>query len=273
MSTYATPPGGVPPQTQLLSRRAVFTTAYAVIPKVVMTDIVTTRFPFWEGARGWVLARPLSGFAETFNQIIMELIPGGGSEAPEPDTGAEAVIFVTSGGLTLTIEGQEHLMQPGGYAYLPAGCRWSVRNRAARVANFVWIRKAYEPVEGIAPPAAFVTNEADVPIKPMPQSNNTWGTQNFVAADDLSHDMHVNIVTFEPGGVIAFAETHVMEHGLYMLEGKGVYRLNTDWVEVEAGDFIWLRAFCPQACYAGGPGRFRYLLYKDVNRHHALKLA
>jgi (S)-ureidoglycine aminohydrolase len=42
-------------------------------------------------------------------------------------------------------------------------------------------------------------------------------------------------------------------------------------VEVEAGDFMWLRAFCPQACYAGGPGRFRYLLYKDVNRHAALK--
>ena len=57
-----------------------------------------------------------------------------------------------------------------------------------------------------------------------------------------------------------------MEHGLFVLEGKGVYRLNGDWVEVEAGDFMWLRAFCPQACYAGGPGPFRYLLYKDVNR-------
>jgi len=57
-----------------------------------------------------------------------------------------------------------------------------------------------------------------------------------------------------------------MEHGLYVLEGKGVYRLNQDWVEVEAGDYMWLRAYCPQACYAGGPGRFRYLLYKDVNR-------
>jgi (S)-ureidoglycine aminohydrolase len=79
--------------------------------------------------------------------------------------------------------------------------------------------------------------------------------------------MHVNIVTFEPGAVIPFAETHVMEHGLYVLEGKAVYKLNRDWVEVEAGDFMWLRAFCPQACYAGGPGRFRYLLYKDVNRH------
>ena len=84
--------------------------------------------------------------------------------------------------------------------------------------------------------------------------------------------MHVNIVTLEPGTVIPFAETHVMEHGLYVLEGKAVCtRLNEDWVEVqEGGDFIWLRAFCPQACYAGGPGRFRYLLYKDVNRHMKL---
>ncbi|PRY95781.1 (S)-ureidoglycine aminohydrolase, partial [Hasllibacter halocynthiae] len=32
------------------------------------------------------------------------------------------------------------------------------------------------------------------------------------------------------------------------------------------GDFLRLRAFCPQACYAGGPEPFRYLLYKDVNR-------
>jgi (S)-ureidoglycine aminohydrolase len=83
--------------------------------------------------------------------------------------------------------------------------------------------------------------------------------------------MHVNIVTFAPGAVIPFAETHVMEHGIYVLEGKAVYRLNDDWVEVEAGDFLWLRAFCPQACYAGGPGNFRYLLYKDVNRHARLR--
>jgi (S)-ureidoglycine aminohydrolase len=83
----------------------------------------------------------------------------------------------------------------------------------------------------------------------------------------VRYDAHVNIVTFQPGGVIPFEETHVMEHGLYVLEGKAVYKLNQDWVEVEAGDFMWLRAYCPQACYAAGPGPFRYLLYKDVNRH------
>jgi (S)-ureidoglycine aminohydrolase len=36
---------------------------------------------------------------------------------------------------------------------------------------------------------------------------------------------------------------------------------------------MWLRAFCPQGCYAGGHGRFRYLLYKDVNRHPRLRPA
>ena len=102
-------------------------------------------------------------------------------------------------------------------------------------------------------------------------TDGVWSTTRFVEIDDLRHDMHVNIVNFQPGGTIPFPETHVMEHGLYVLEGKAVYLLNTDWVEVEAGDFMWLRAFCPQACYAGGPGRFRYLLYKDVNRHPRLR--
>jgi (S)-ureidoglycine aminohydrolase len=104
----------------------------------------------------------------------------------------------------------------------------------------------------------------------MPGSDGAWTTTRFMDPADPRHDMHVTVVGFAPGGSIPFAETHVMEHGLYVLEGKAVYRLNRDWVEVEAGDFLWLRAFCPQACVASGPGPFRYLLYKDVNRHMPL---
>ena len=115
----------------------------------------------------------------------------------------------------------------------------------------------------------FVTSDSDMPVRWM-ANTDLWGTTRFVEPEDLRHDMHVNIVTFKPGGRIPFAETHVMEHGLYVLEGTARYLLNTDWVEVGPGDFMWLRAFCPQACYAGGPGRFRYLLYKDVNRHAVL---
>ncbi|MGC3874055.1 bifunctional allantoicase/(S)-ureidoglycine aminohydrolase [Halomonas sp. GXIMD04776] len=268
--SYYAPTGGLPPQTQMTADRAVFTEAYAVIPKGVMRDIVTSFLPFWDKTRLWVLARPLSGFAETFSQYIMEVQPGGGSDKPEPDSGAEAVLFVVEGELTLVLAGEKHIMHPGGYAFIPPASDWRVSNDGDAPVRFHWIRKAYEYVDGIEPPEAFVTNEQDIAPTPMPDTNGAWATTRFVDPTDLRHDMHVTIVTFQPGGVIPFDETHIMEHGLYVLEGKAVYHLNQDWVEVEAGDFMWLRAFCPQACYAGGPGPFRYLLYKDVNRHPKL---
>jgi (S)-ureidoglycine aminohydrolase len=271
-SSYASPPAGLPAQTALLSDRAVFTEAYAVIPRGVMRDIVTSSLPFWDDTRLWIISRPLSGFAETFSQYIMEVAPGGGSDRPELDPGAEGVIFVTQGEVTLWIAGGVHTLAAGGYAYLPAGSQWKLRNDGSESARFHWVRKAYEAVEGLEAPEAFVANETDIAPIPMPDTDGKWATTRFVEPNDLRHDMHVNIVTLEPGAVIPFAETHVMEHGLYVLEGKAVYRLNQDWVEVEAGDYMWLRAFCPQACYAGGPGRFRYLLYKDVNRHAKLNL-
>jgi (S)-ureidoglycine aminohydrolase len=267
VTTYYAPRGGLPAQTDLLTDRAMFTEAYAVIPRGTMRDIVTSALPFWENTRLWVLARPLSGFAETFSQYIVEVGPAGGSDRPEADPGAEGVLFVVGGALRLTVGEQNHELGEGGYAYLPAGTSWTVHNEGSVPVTFHWVRKAYEAVDGLAAPEAFVVNEADVVPTPMPGTDGRWVTTRFVDPADLRHDMHVNIVTFEPGAVIPFAETHVMEHGLYVLEGKAVYRLNQDWVEVQEGDFMWLRAFCPQACYAGGPGRFRYLLYKDVNRH------
>ena len=189
--TYFAPTGGHPPQTELMTGRAVFTEAYAVIPKGVMQDIVTSCLPHWEGTRAWIIARPLSGFAETFSWYVVEVAPGGGSERPDDDPDAEAVLLVVGGTVVLTIDGVVHRLGPGGYAFLPPDAGWALRNEGDEHATFHWIRKAYERVDG---------------------------------------------------------------------------------VEVEAGDFMWLRAFCPQACYAGGPGRFRYLLYQDVNRHPKLGL-
>ncbi len=269
-NTYFAPTGGLPEQNELLTGRAVFTEAYAVIPKGVLRDIVTSNLPHWNNTRLWILSRPLSGFAETFSQYIMEVSPGGGSDNPEPDAGAEAVLFLLEGEMELNLDGANHLLQEGGYAFIPPGCQWTLRNKSNAPLRFHWIRKKYQMAQGIETPPAFVTNENLIEPVPMPDTEGRWATTRFIESGDLRHDMHVNIVTFEPGGTIPFEETHVMEHGLYVLEGKAVYKLNQDWVEVEAGDYLWLRAFCPQACYAGGPGRFRYLLYKDVNRHPCL---
>jgi (S)-ureidoglycine aminohydrolase len=271
-ATYYTPKGGLPAQRQIMADRAVLKDAYAVIPKGVMRDIVISFLPEWRDARFWIIARPLTGFAETFSHYIAEVAPKGGSENPEPDPTVECVLFVVDGTIDLTIEGKSHTLDAGGYAFIPPDYTWQVLNSSKKNTTFHWIRKRYQAANGIEPPLPFVTNDQDAPPIAMPDTDGAWATTRFVEPTDLRHDMHVNIVTFQPGGSIPFAETHVMEHGLYVLQGKAVYHLNPDWVEVEAGDYMWLRAFCPQACIAAGPEPFRYLLYKDVNRHMSFDL-
>ena len=78
--------------------------------------------------------------------------------------------------------------------------------------------------------------------------------------------MNVNILGFLPGNYFPYVETHIMEHGLYMLEGQGLYLLGGDWHEVQPDDFIWMGPYCPQHFYCTGWSEAAYLLYKDVNR-------
>ncbi|MEZ4556832.1 MAG: hypothetical protein R2851_15010 [Caldilineaceae bacterium] len=33
-------------------------------------------------------------------------------------------------------------------------------------------------------------------------------------------------------------EVHVMEHGLLLLQGHGIYRLNDSWYPIQAGDAV-----------------------------------
>jgi (S)-ureidoglycine aminohydrolase len=272
MTAYHVPRGGLPGQRELATDRAIFTDAYAVLPRGTMRDIVTSLLPFWDDARFWILARPLSGFAETFSHYVAEVGAGGGSEQPEPDPTAEAGLFVVDGEVKLTIDGASHRLDAGGFAYVPAGSSWTLRNHSDQTASFHWIRKRYQAVPGLDPPPVVISHDREVEPEAMPGTGGSWATTRFVDPEDLRHDMHVNIVSMQPGATIPFAETHVMEHGLYVLQGKALYMLNRDPVEVEAGDYMWLRAFCPQSCFAAGPEPFRYLLYKDVNRHPSLEL-
>ncbi len=267
---YHVPRGGLPGQDALHTGRAVFTEAYAVLPGGTLRDITVSFLPDWNATRCWIIARPLSGFAETFAHYVMESEAGGGSDRPEPVSDAEVAIFVTSGALSISVAGSSHRLEAGGFAYLPPRTRWTLENPGPATAHYHLIRKLYDRVEGMGAPDPIFTSDAEIPLSAMPDTDGRWATTRFMDPSDMRHDMHITIVTLQTGGVIPFEETHVMEHGLYVLEGKGVYRLNRDWVEVEAGDYMWLRAFCPQACYAGGPGPFRYLLYKDVNRHPRL---
>ena len=80
---------------------------------------------------------------------LVEVNPGGGSENPEPQTGVQSFVFVVSGSLTVTVEGQTQTLEEGGFAYLPAGATWSAHNNGVEVATFHWIRKRYEALAGV----------------------------------------------------------------------------------------------------------------------------
>ena len=179
---YFTPVAGLPPQQSLLTDRAVITEAYTFIPRGVLRDIVTSRFPHWHGTRAWVLSRPVAGFATTFSQSIVELDSGGGSERPEPGAHVECVLFVMSGELRLTLDDTEHTLSPGGYAYVAPATRWTVANAGNAPVCFHWIRKAYQPLEGIEAPECFVASDHDVEPVPMPDTDGAWATTRFVDA-------------------------------------------------------------------------------------------
>jgi (S)-ureidoglycine aminohydrolase len=182
--SYFAPHGGHPAQTELLTDRAMFTEAYAVIPKGVMRDIVTSHLPFWDKMRMWVIARPLTGFAETFSQYIVEVAPEGGSERPELDPNAEAVLFVVEGQIDITVEGKHHTLVPGGYAFLAPGAEWSLRNNSKANVTFHWLRKHYQKVEGLPVPESFVTHRDNATVIEMPgtegagrpPASSTWPT-------------------------------------------------------------------------------------------------
>lgn len=268
--TYYAPKGGLPGQDESCEDKSRFTPSYLMIDKRAISDITSSFLPEWAKTRLWVLARPMTGFSETFSHYLMEVSPGGGSSSPEPDGEAQAVLFITEGDGRIEIDGTPHQLTAGSYVYLAPGAKWTFVNVSTAPVSFHWIRKKFQPAQGVELPTSFVTSDDDVAPIAMPDTDEKWATTRFVDPQDLRHDMHVNIVTFQPGGVIPFAETHVMEHGLYMLQGEADYYVNQDWIPVEAGDYLWLRAFSPQACIARGTGPFRYLLYKDVNRHMPL---
>ncbi|MDM7255721.1 MAG: cupin domain-containing protein, partial [Paracoccus sp. (in: a-proteobacteria)] len=188
---YAGPVAGLPPQTGLTTDTAIFPEAYAVIPRSVMRVIVTSYLPHWLGMRMWVLARPLTGFAETFSQYVVELAEGGGCDRPEDDPEIQSAIFVTGGDMQLVIDGQVHQMNAGSFAYIPAGAVWSVKNGTEGPAGFHWWRKRWQAVEGVEKPEPFVLREQDITPSPMPDTEGAWATTRFMDPADMRHDMHI----------------------------------------------------------------------------------
>ncbi len=234
---------------------------YAFIPP---DGVLMSRLPHYAGTTVRFLAAPSLGAG--FAQFILEIEPGGGTTEPFTDD-VQTFLYVLQGTATLTLEHTPHPLQPGAYAYLPPGTPFTLRADAPT--RILAVRKRWQPAPGLTPPPAFTGQRDDAK-----QTNHTGfqgrGFIHLTGYGDLRHDFEMNLMYFDPGTCFPAVETHIMEHGLYMLEGQGLYLLGDDWHEIWQHDFIWMGSFCPQQFYPTGYTRAVYLLYKDVNRDVAL---
>ena len=218
---------------------------------------VPAALPHWTDTSGIIVVSPAMGarFAQYF-----ALMAAGGTAGP-PLPGIQRFVFVEQGQLQLQLAEQSRVLDPGGFAYVPADtphaltvgseCRLTIFEKPYRAAG----SEAPMPVIG-----------CDQDVEAEPFMGDPDAMLKTLLPTTPEFDMAVNLFTFVPGAALPLVEVHVMEHGLLMLQGKGIYRLGQDWHPVQAGDAIWMAAYCPQWFTAVGKEPARYLYYKDVGR-------
>lgn len=196
-----------------------------------------------------------------FTQMTAEF-SNGGILGPSP---AQRFVYVIDGEVMLTAGGKDHVLGSGGFAFLPQGTPHTVKARMASRAAV--ISKHYERLAGDDGQSAqiVVGNEAGITATALMGDDSL--KVRALMPDGPAYDFAVNTMTYEPGAALGMVEVHVMEHGLLMLEGGGIYRLGDSWYPVEAGDFIWMGPYCPQWFGALGKKPAKYLIYKDWRRH------
>jgi (S)-ureidoglycine aminohydrolase len=194
-----------------------------------------------------------------FTEYTAEFESGGELGA----TTAQRFVYVLEGQLAVEVDGRQSKLAARGYAYLPEGA--SHRVIATQACRAAVIEKSYQPLASFESPGAIISTEDAVASEAL--DGDASLQVKHLLPDTMHFDFAVNSMVYQPGAALSMVEMHVMEHGLLMLEGGGIYRLGDSWYPVTAGDFIWMAPWCPQWFGAIGKVPAKYLIYKDWNRH------
>lgn len=212
----------------------------------------------WQRASAIVHITPEMGAGFTQYTAILEL----GGESATPHASVERLIYVLEGSVSLSGTKTATELTTGGYAYFPAGAPHGITAKTA--AKLLVFEKVYRALAGGAASRIVVGNESE--IEGQPFLGDPDARLKTLLPIEPAFDMAVNIFTYQPGATLPQVEIHVMEHGLLMLAGAGVYRLCDDYFPVAAGDVIWMASYCPQWFVAMGKTPARYIYYKDIHR-------
>jgi (S)-ureidoglycine aminohydrolase len=248
----------------ILSTRAVVRHgSYAVLPP---EGLVNNVVPGIEGCRVSIVASPKMGASFVF--YVIEAEPGGGTiSAFGNEADVETFLYILEGEASLCAEGKNHAGTAGSYLFSPAGAGLGFRNSSVQKMKALLYKQLYIPLKGHTA-AAVCGNTNQIPYR------NYDGMENVFVKDllplDLAYDMNMHILSFAPGGCHPFVETHVQEHGAYVLEGEGCYLLDGQWRMIKQDDFVWFGPYVSQAAYGVGRTNFTYIYSKDCNRDAAL---
>lgn len=213
---------------------------------------VRTILPGMEKAKAVVHVSPARG--ARFTQYTAEF-EAGGMLGP---TAAQRFVYVLEGRVHVA----DRVLGPNDYGYLPEGYdAWVTAPTGGRA---VVIEKPYRRLEGVYPPAMHIGFATDTEAKPL--GGDTDMVARHLMPDQPAFDFAMNVLTYRPGASLPKVETHVMEHGLLVLEGGGIFRLGERWYSVTANDFIWTAPWCPHWFGALGKVPASYLVYKEWNR-------
>lgn len=226
---------------------------------LLQTPDTFVRAPLPAVSRGAAIVHTSPVLGAGFVQYTAE-IEAGGILHP---TDKQRFAFVLEGNVYLSAGESVHALTLGSYVFLPSDSPHTLAaDTASRLAI---IEKPYRALPGVPEPSPLVGTESAVTAQPL-QGDAAIQVRSLLP-DHLSFDFAVNTMTYDPGASLAMVEIHVMEHGLLMLEGGGIYRLGERWYPVAKGDFIWIAPYCPQWFGALGKTSARYLIYRDWNRH------
>ena len=222
---------------------------------LLQTPETFVRAPLPGMLNGTAIIHAAPALGARFVQYTAELQAGGALSL----TDSQRFLYVLDG--EVSVDGTS--LGPGGYAYIGPATHVGVTVAAsARLAVF---EKPYQALEFTLPPAPMHGHEADVAATPL--DGDVDIEVRSLIPDDPGFDFRINTMTYYPGAALPRVEIHVMEHGLLMLKGGGIYRLGSSWYPVTEGDFIWMGPHCPQWFAAVGKRPAKYLIYKDWDRH------
>lgn len=244
----------------LLSSRAVIKpNLWAVIPK---DGLVNNVIPGIHDCRISIVASPKMG--ASFVQYVVEAKPDGGTDNKwAAQEHIESFLFCISGKLSVAIGNETKELLDGGYAFAPDGEGISFINIGKETAKLLLYKQVYVPIKGKSAYTCW-GNVNDIEYRIYDDMENVFIKD--LLPTDLGFDMNMHILTFQPGGSHPIVETHVQEHGAYILNGEGMYYMEDRWLGIKKDDFMWFGPYVPQCAYGVGRELFTYIYSKDCNR-------